>query len=188
MLINDANLNMMYRGFSTKYRESFDKTPSHWDRVAMRMPSGNREETYGFLGQFPNLREWIGPRQARNLLSSSFTITNRKFESTVEIPRDAIADDRIGLFAPMFAEMGMAAKQHPDELVFGLLASGFTTNCYDGQFFCDVDHPVIDRNGAPINVSNFQGGAGTPWYLLDTARPPHACEAAPADLSGTRTL
>jgi len=54
--------------------------------------------------------------------------------------------------------------------VFGLLASGFDSACYDGQFFFDTDHPVTDAAGATATVSNFQGGSGTPWYLLDTSR------------------
>lgn len=81
-----------------------------------------------------------------------------------------IADDKLGLFKPMFAEMGQASRRHPEELVFGLLASGFTTNCYDGQFFFNTDHPVVDASGNSTSVSNFQGGSGTAWYLLDTSR------------------
>ncbi len=78
--------------------------------------------------------------------------------------------DRLGIFKPMFAEMGQAARRHPEELVFGLLASGFSTACYDGQFFFDTDHPVTDADGAVTQVSNFGGGAGTAWYLLHTSR------------------
>lgn len=74
------------------------------------------------------------------------------------------------LFKPMFWDMGQAARRHPEELVFGLLASGFTTNCYDGRLFFDTDHPVTDATGATVQVSNLQGGAGTAWYLLDTSR------------------
>jgi phage major head subunit gpT-like protein len=36
--------------------------------------------------------------------------------------------------------MGNAAALHPDDLVFGLLPKGFSTLCYDGQYFFDADH------------------------------------------------
>jgi len=49
----------------------------------MTVPSTGRDEIYGWLGQFPQLREWIGQRHVHNLKAHSFTITNRKFESTV---------------------------------------------------------------------------------------------------------
>ncbi len=70
----------------------------------------------------------------------------------------------------MFSEMGRNARQHPEELVFGLLRSGFATNCYDGQFFFDTDHPVVNADGVPVNVSNVQTGGGPNWFLLDTSR------------------
>ena len=54
--------------------------------------------------------------------------------------------------------------------MFELLASGFASNCYDGQFYCDIDHPVLDATGAPVAVSNFGGGVAAAWYLLDTSR------------------
>ena len=53
--------------------------------------------------------------------------------------------------------------------MFSLLNAGFTTPCYDGQYFFDTDHPV----GAPGNqasVSNFQGGSGAAWFLVDNTK------------------
>ena len=170
MLTNTESLDLVYRGFSTVYKDSFDKAPSHYAKIAMTMPSAARDETYGWIGQFPNLREWIGPRHVQNLAASTFTILNRKFEQTIAVTRDEISDDQLGIFKPMFAELGRAAKPHPDKLVFELLASGFAANCYDGQFYCDIDHPVLDATGAPVAVSNFGGGAAAAWYLLDTSR------------------
>ena len=70
----------------------------------------------------------------------------------------------------MFAEMGHLARQHPDELLFGLLKSGFTELCFDGQYYSDTDHPAVDEDGNVVSVSNMQDGTATPWYLLDTSR------------------
>lgn len=72
----------------------------------MTVPSTSRDETYGWLGQFPALREWTLPRQVKSLEAHGSTIKNRKFESTIEIGRDDIADDRLGIFKPALSEMG----------------------------------------------------------------------------------
>ncbi|WP_413221536.1 Mu-like prophage major head subunit gpT family protein [Tritonibacter mobilis] len=170
MLINAQTLDLAFRGFKTVYSDAFDAAPSHKGEVAMTVASSSRDETYGWLGQFPQLREWIGPRVISNLAAHGFTIKNRKFESTVSISRDDFSDDKLGLFKPTFSEMGYLARHHPEELVFGLLASGFTSPCFDGQNFFDADHPQIDREQNTISVSNFQDGAETPWFLLDTSR------------------
>ncbi|MFP3383610.1 Mu-like prophage major head subunit gpT family protein [Tritonibacter sp. SIMBA_163] len=170
MLINSQTLDLAFRGSKTIYSDAFDAAPSHKDQIAMTVPSTGRDETYGWLGQFPQLREWIGPRHVHNLTAHGFTIKNRKFESTVAIQRDDMSDDRLGLFKPSFAEMGHLARHHPEELIFGLLASGFSSLCYDGQNFFDADHPQFDREGNEVHVSNVQAGADTPWFLLDTSR------------------
>lgn len=170
MIINEQTLDLAFRGFKTLYSDAFDAAPSHKDKIAMTVPSSSRDETYGWLGQFPQLREWIGPRHVHNLMAHGFTITNRKFESTVAIRRDDPSDDKLGLFKPSFSEMGYLARHHPEELVFGLPASGFTETGYDGQYHFDTDHPQFDRDGNQVSVSNIQAGASTPWYLLDTSR------------------
>lgn len=73
----------------------------------------------------------------------------------------------------MFKEMGRGVVELPDRLLFGLLAAGATTSCYDGQNFFDQDHPVLNENGVPYSVSNYQPGTdptAPTWYLLDTSR------------------
>src|SRR5690606_13198076 len=99
-----------------------------------------------------------------------FTIKNRTFENTVGVPREAIEDDTFGVFSPLMAQLGQDAANHPAELVYALLAAGFSAKCYDGQFFFDTDHPVINAAGTEASVSNFGGGSGTAWYLFDTSR------------------
>ena len=81
-----------------------------------------------------------------------------------------ISDDRLGVFKPMFQQMGHLAAQHPEERVFGILRDGFLNKCYDGEFFFDTDHPTLDVAGAPATYSNMQAGAGPAWFLLDTSQ------------------
>nr|WP_246373170.1 Mu-like prophage major head subunit gpT family protein [Chelatococcus caeni] len=171
-MINSQNLQMLFKGFKSIYTNAFEQTESHYSKIAMTVSSSTREEEYGWLGQFPELREWIGDRHINRLRADGFKIRNRKFESTVEVKRDDIADDTIGLYRPMLSEMGRVTKQHPDTLVFKLLRDGFTTKCYDGQNFFDEEHP-LSGPGTPLAdqaVSNMQPGAGPAWFLLDTSR------------------
>lgn len=171
MLIDRANLETAFKGFKSVYTAAFDATPSEIDKIAMRVGSSTREEEYGWLGQFPALREWIGDRVVHELASDGFKIKNRKFESTVKVKRDDLSDDRFGIYKPMFDEMGRVTKQHPDRLAFELLANGFSTACFDGQFFFDADHPQDSATaGDTVTVSNVLDGTGDPWFLLDLSR------------------
>lgn len=170
MIINGGNLNNLFNGFSAAFSKGFDGAETAYREIAMVVPSSAASETYGWLGTFPKMREWIGDRQIQNLVAQSYTIKNRKFENTVSVGRTEIEDDQYGIYAPIMTEMGKGAAEHPDELVFSLLKDGFSEICYDGQYFFDADHPMVDATGNTVSVSNFGAGSNAPWFLLDTSR------------------
>jgi phage major head subunit gpT-like protein len=165
MIINQASLQAIYKGFRTIFNEAFKGVEPMYTRVAMVVPSSVREETYAWLGAFPKMREWVGERHVKNLEMHSYSVKNKDWEATIEVDRNDIEDDSIGVYRPIIAELGRSASVHGDELVFELLADGFSTLCYDGQYFFYTDHPVGSGT-----VSNHGGGAGTAWYLLDVSR------------------
>ena len=165
--INAANIKDAFIGFKTAFQRGLNAaTAPQWMRVATLVPSTTGEEHYGWLGSIPRLREWIGDRHVNNLEAHDYSIKNKDYEGTVSIDRNKFEDDTYGVYTPAMEFMGDAASSHPDELVFSLLAAGFTTECFDGQFFFDTDHPVGDGV-----VSNMQAGGVNPWFLLDTSRP-----------------
>lgn len=167
MILNSSNLTNLFVAYSSAFDMGFRMMSPQWGQVATRVPSTTSANEYGWLGQFPKLREWAGDRVVHKLEGHSYSITNKKFESTIEIDRDKIEDDQYGLYTPLFEEMGYAAATHPDELVWELVAKGTSERCYDDQFFFDTDHPVA---GQP--VSNYiNPGTVAPWYMLDTRRP-----------------
>ena len=170
MILNGGNLAILDRAFKASFQKGFDGAQSMYQEVATTVPSSTAIEDYGWLGDIPGMREWIGDRQINNLKQHGYTIKNKSFESTVGVNRDHIEDDQYGIYAPMFEMLGQNGKVHPDVLVFGLMASGFATPCYDGQYFFDSDHPVIQADGSVASVNNVQAGAGSPWFLLDTRR------------------
>lgn len=169
MIINRTNLDNLFRAFKITFQNAFSGYEASWNKLATEVPSTTAANDYAWLGQFPGLREWIGDRIIKSLAAEGYTIKNKKFESTVAIPRDALDDDQQGIYSPMMAEMGQAAARHPDQLVYGLIKRGFETLCYDGQFFFDTDHPVL-VDGEETSVSNMQAGAGPAWFLADTSR------------------
>lgn len=169
MLINRGNLDNLFTGYKAAFAKGFQSAPTAWDKVAMKVPSTTRQETYAWLGQFPKMREWIGDRVIKGLAANGMTIANKDFESTVSVSRNDIEDDTYGIFSPLMEEMGKSSAELPDELTFSLLTKGFTEKCYDGQYFFDTDHPVGTENSVS-SVANTDGGNGPAWFLLDTSR------------------
>lgn len=191
MIITPALLTALMTSFKKEYQAGQTMAQPQWDKLATRVGSSSRSNTYGWLGQFPTFREWVGDRVINDMKAHGYEITNKLFESTVGVARTDIEDDNIGAYAMLFNEMGRAAGIHPDELVFTLLAAGGSTLCYDGQNFFDDEHPVypnVDGTGSATLVSNQDIPAtdpGAAWYLLDVSRaikPIIYQERMPADL------
>lgn len=170
MIINRQNLGLLFTGYKASFQNAFSGLQPDHDQFTLTVPSTTAQEVYAWLGSTTRFREWLGDRVIQNLGTHDYTIKNKTFENTVGVPREAIEDDTYGIYTPMMAQLGQDAAQHPGELVYELLAGGFTGIGYDGQPFFDTDHPVTNAAGAETSVSNFQGGAGTPWFLLDTTR------------------
>ena len=128
MIVNSQNLDLAFKGFKSVYTDAYTKAPVTWDKIAMTVPSAVREETYGWLGQFPQMREWLGgERVLKDIEAHSYTIVNRKFESTLNIRREDFDDDRLGIFKPMIAEMGHTARLPPEKPIgcrFGIRGAG----------------------------------------------------------------
>lgn len=169
MIINAANIASLFQGYNASFNKGLQAAPSRYKEVAMVIPSITAETNYSWLGQFPRLREWGGDRVLKNLQTYNYTVKNKLFESSVTVKRTDLEDDQYGVYGPLIEEIGRASGDHPDELIFALLARGFSTACYDGQFFFDTDHPVGGEEGI-TSVSNMQAGAGSAWLLLDTSR------------------
>lgn len=171
LTVNRANMDDLFRGFNMIVNQARTSGPEPlWSRVAMLAPSTGAEEKYPWLGDMPGFRKWLGERVVNRLKAHGYTIPNEDFELTVEVKRNDIQDDKMGVYTPMFSQFGQAQKNHPDELVFSLLAVADSRLCYDGQYFCDTDHPYLDSDGNTQIQSNWGGGTGSRWFLLETSR------------------
>ena len=142
MIVNQANLHGLAVSYSTAYNKSLEATQPSYPKVATVVPSVTGEQDYKWLGQMPQMKEWIGEREIQSLAAYDYLIKNKKFEMTIGVPRDDIEDDKYGVYTPLFSNMGEAAALHPDELVYGALMNGFEQKCYDGKPFFSTNHEL----------------------------------------------
>lgn len=174
-MITQAQLDALKTTLRAKFNAGLALTPDDWRSIAGFMKSDSKSNTYAWLSQFPAFREWVGSRLHKALSEKAYTVVNRKFEATVDVQRTDIEDDLMGHYASIAESQGQAAKDLMNDLIFQAVAAGFTSPCYDDQYFFDTDHPVYEKEdgtGAVTPVSNMQAGAGAPWVLLCTKRAP----------------
>ncbi|MDY0261983.1 Mu-like prophage major head subunit gpT family protein [Syntrophotalea acetylenica] len=155
MLINASTISSIFVNLKTTFAKAFDAAPSVWQKIAMEVPSSGSQNDYAWIDTFPKMRKWLGEKVVKALKAFKYTLVNDDFEATVGVRRNDIEDDNLGIYAPQAQMAGYSAKQWPDELVMDVVNGSFTNPCYDGQYFCDTDHPVINpTTGAAVSVSN----------------------------------
>jgi phage major head subunit gpT-like protein len=100
---------------------------------------------FGWLGNVPRLREWVGPRQLRELSTSqNFRVYTKTFEGSLSIPRAAIEDQQLEMIMPRVRDLANEAVRHREEWVVQTLAQGTTLTTFDGQ-------PLLANRGGPNN-------------------------------------
>ncbi|MGC8863845.1 MAG: Mu-like prophage major head subunit gpT family protein [Armatimonadota bacterium] len=132
--------NLLEDGLKTVFFEALESAAGDYERIATIVSSESDEEVYPWLGAVPTVREFTDERMPLGLLEHSYTIRNKTWESSIAVERAAIEDDRYGQIRLRIQSLAREVKRHMDELVFTLLQDGFTSQCYDGQYFFDTDH------------------------------------------------
>lgn len=165
MEISRGNLKTLGIAFRASFENALKGAVSTYPLITTVVPATTGTTEYGWLGELPNIREWIGDRVINNLERFSYSITNKDWEGTLAVRRNDILYDNLGIYTPKFVKLGNASAAAKDLLLWPMLNNGFTSLCYDGQYFFDTDHPVLDENGVQQSVANTDGGSGTPWFL-----------------------
>jgi len=154
MQINQSTLAAPFRGYRVQFMEAYQGSTPFWDQIAMRTPSSAAEELYHWLGAVPGMKLLLGEIVIENLSANKYTIVNDEFESTVGVKQADIERDTYGIYNPLMASMGVAAKEHPDLLTANLLINGFNVNDYTGSPFFSANK-VQDGNARGVKFSNF---------------------------------
>ncbi len=112
------------------------------DALATPIPSTSASEKYGFLGDFPGVKEWIGDKTAGALTDYNFTIANKDWYDAVEIDRNELEDDQLGRILPRIQGLARSLRRWKGQLIASLILNGTTGLAYDGSaFFADRTAP-----------------------------------------------
>lgn len=165
-VVTQALLDALRTTFSDAFKKGMTSAPIVGEFMSTPIPSSTTINTYGFLGDLPIFRKWVGEKRIKQVLEKVYQLINDPYEATLGIHKHQVADDQIGLYPSIFEGWGGEAKQWMDRLRFAALAEGNARECFDGQNFFDTDHPSFDEAGTVWSNSDTTAG-GQPWYLLD---------------------
>jgi len=154
------NTGLLTKGLRSEFFDRFDKTTTHYQQLATRIASTSDAETYKWLGTVPRMREWGTGRLAKGLRTESYSVENLKYEATLEVDRDEIADDQTGQIRIRVGELAQRAATHKDYLLAQLLINGASAGhtSYDGVTFFNSAH-VSGGSGSQSNDLTFAAAA-----------------------------
>lgn len=116
------------------------------------------------------LEEWTGPRTVESLARNAYSITAKKFQKTVGVPREAFEDDNTSVYMAQLETFGQQTAAWPDQQVAAKLALGEVDKCYDGLSYFNTAHPVEPGSGSSATFSNMHGTGNPAWYLFDLSK------------------
>lgn len=146
MLVNASSLQSIFTGLKTIFHNALKAVPGSWQKTAMEVPSTGAGEDYAWLTRFPRMRKWIGDKVVKALAAGKYYKANEDWEATIEVDRNDIEDDRLGLYNNQAMMAGESAGELHDIIVDDLKNNAFTQTGIDGQYFYDTDHPVGDTS------------------------------------------
>lgn len=83
-----------------------------WKKIEMPVQSKGLSEKYAWLGNVPGLREFKSERVPGTLSNFSYEISNKKWESTLDVDRDAIEDGQTGQIMIAVSSLATKAGKH----------------------------------------------------------------------------
>jgi phage major head subunit gpT-like protein len=126
-----------------------------WKKIATVFNSIGDKEEYNWLGQVPSLKEWTDQRKLSGLKPHSYTLTNRDWESTIEVHKNALADDKLGQIPTRVRQLVNAYYRGIIREVFSLLDYGATGTAFDATAFFSTTRTI----GGSANIDNLITGS-----------------------------
>jgi len=170
------------RGLKVAFQKAYAELTKSPDfdqikRVAMMAPSNNASEKYGWLGDIPDVSEWLGEIVAKELEEYDYSITNKNWQASIPVDKNSLDDDQYGMLMDRIKELPRALLEHRWEMIEDLFSDGTTKLAYDGSaFFANrsVNDNLLAGSGADT-VAHIQADILSTYaamynYKSDTGR------------------
>lgn len=169
-------------------------TGQSWtSRIANTFLSTQDTETYGGIGNVPQLREWLGGKQPNTFSEQSVKITNKDFESTIRIKNKDRRRDKTGQLSARMGELAQRALAHDAKLLSAIIDAGSGTTvatAYDGKAMFATNHVVggsgTINNAISVTIASLPTGDTTGSHGSTTA--PSVGEMALSIMAGIKQI
>ncbi len=183
MQITAGNLASVFTGLKATFAEAVQSTDDEQiTRMMEAVPSTAGTENYPIATLLGDLEEVLDEVTITSIGSFVQSVPNRTFARIVQIKRNDIADDNIGVYRPGVRQLGRRAALYPLRLAAEVLLAGFTDEWIDGTTVFSDSHEWVggqawsNRSDVALTADNFEAAV----MALETRLGP---DGAPLGLS-----
>jgi len=147
-----SNNLLLEKGLRADFVKSFNngEDPADVAPFIMETTSNSDSEKYGWMGESPQMREWVDERQLSGLPDYDYSIANKDYEATLKVNKNVMEDDQLGAVKVRISDLAMRARSHKRKLFFDALVAGTTDLSYDGVPYFSASH--MESGSAQSNL------------------------------------
>lgn len=155
MIVTADVLAFTLAGLKTDFDAAYQavQESAKWQLIASEIPTTLPIQNYGFLGRGAVMEERIDEDREQEVLSKSYSVADKIYAGKMVIERRTLEDDQYGLLKIRVGQLAQEPTRHWNQLAYEGIAAGFTSLCYDGQYFFDTDHSE-GSSGTQSNTSS----------------------------------
>lgn len=137
-----------------------DPVDSVWKQIASPVPCSAAKWETAWTGLLPKMRAWFGSRVHFEAARQTYTVDMIPYESTLDIDRFTLDDDKMGVFYRQLPDMARQAQRWPDyelrDLIenAGVQATTARQLSLDGLTHWNTAHPLDVYNASAGTYSN----------------------------------
>ncbi len=162
MEITLGNLQAVFTGLKATFAEAVQSAESEQiEQLMERVPSTTDTEQYPVATLLGDLEEVLDEVTITSIGRYVQSVPNRTFARIVQVKRNDIADDNVGVYRPGVRQLGRRAALYPLRLAVESLLAGFTDQWIDGQPVFSASHTWpggqnwSNRNDLALSGDNF---------------------------------
>jgi phage major head subunit gpT-like protein len=171
MNLTPQAIQFLFQGVKNDFDATLNTVQTFWPTFADLKTSTRSGEAYFFTDLVPKMRLWVGDRVAQNISARAYLLQNQDYELTLEVERNRIQDDAVGVFSGLGKKIAIQGARWPDQIMKDALQLGDTTalTCYDGLPFFSASHLKNPDDPGSGTQSNLFTTAGSGATLLTSA-------------------
>ncbi len=166
MEITQGNLEAVFTGLKATFSEAVQSTENEQiQRMMEVVPSTSGTEEYPVATLLGDLEEVLDEVTITSIGTFVQSVPNRTFARIVQVHRNDIADDNIGVYRPGVRQLGRRAALYPLRLAAEVLLAGFADQWIDGTTVFSANHEWVgglswaNRSDVALTADNFESAA-----------------------------